>query len=57
MRKIMEPIWAWLLRAAPTYALQYALNGRAGVNARLLLPGEALDLRVEGVCWVTVNED
>lgn len=57
MRKIMEPIWARLLRVVPTYALQYALNGRPGVKARFLLPGETLDLRVEGVCWVTVNED
>lgn len=57
MRKFMEPVWLWLLKAVPTYALQYALNTREGVTARFVLPEEKLTVTVEGVCWLTINED
>lgn len=57
MRRWLEPVWLFLLRFAPTYALQYAMVGRVGVQARFIGPGQSETVTVEGVCWLTINED
>ena len=51
--------WAWskLLRAAPTCALQDAIVGRDGVRARFIGVGQSETVTVNGVCWLTINED
>jgi hypothetical protein len=50
-------IWRKILKAAPTCALQFAMIGRPGVNARFVLPEETYSVTERGVCWVTVNHD
>lgn len=57
MAPAIQWIWGYILRAAPTCALQDAMCGRPGVVARFIQSGEKFDLAVTGVCWVTVNED
>ena len=57
MIALTQHIWSLVLRFAPTCSLQEAMMGRAGVDAKFVYPGEALDLSVSGVCWVTINHD
>lgn len=55
--RIGEAIWRAILRFAPTSNLQYALKGRPGVRVEWVKSGERRTYEVQGVCWVTINED
>lgn len=56
-QRLRDRLYAAALALVPTYALQAALGRRPGVRAWFVAPGEKQSVDVEGVCWVTINED